>query len=71
MFCLMDDESVLHVPMPDSRRGGSSVYGFGFKVIHKQVGNQWANWGTDDCTMHLFIILTLKLKEGTFELELH
>ena len=64
-------KGVIHIPKSDSGRiGCGAADGSGFKVLHKQVGYQWANWGTDGNTMYLSIIHTLKLKEGAFEGEL-
>ena len=43
MFCLMDDEGVIHITKPDSWRVEGGADGSGCEVLHKQVGYQWAN----------------------------
>ena len=67
VFCLMDDEGVIHIPKPYSWRVGGGADGSGLDVLHKEVGYQWANGGTHGHTMYLFIILTLKHEDGSFE----
>ena len=48
---------------------GGSFKDFDLKLFHKQVGYEGADGGTHNCTMHLFIILTLE-EVSVFKVEL-
>ena len=47
-----------------------SAKGFYLKLFHEQVGNEGTNGQTHDCTMDLFIILTLEDEVSVFKTEL-
>ena len=38
MFCLLDDESVIHIPEPKPGWIGGSADGFGFKLFNEHIG---------------------------------
>ena len=49
---------------------GDGTKGFDFKLFHKDVCYEGANRGPHDCTLDLFIILTLEEEVGVGEAEL-
>ena len=69
VFCLLDNEGVIYIPEPEMR-GWGRVDCFNFKLFDEQVGNEKAYGGTHECTVDLFIILTLKEEARVFEAEL-
>ena len=70
MFCLLDDQGVIHKPYPKAGRVEGWLEGFDFKLFHEKVGYEGTNGGTHGCTMDLFIVLTLEEEVGVFEAEL-
>ena len=46
------------------------MVGLGFKLIHKQIGHNWTDWGSSGHPMHLFIMLTLEGEIDVFKAEL-
>ena len=67
VFCLLDDQGVIHRPKPKVGVGGGSAKGFYFKLLLEQVGNEGALMqGIHGCTMDLFIIFTLEEELSMF-----
>ena len=70
VFCLFDDNGVIHIPKLQPRWMGGCVDGLDFKLFHEQVGNNGADGRSHGCLIHLFIILTLEDETDVFKAEL-
>ena len=66
---LVDDKGVINKPAPEPRGLGQCLE-FLFQVLHVEVGQNGAVWGTHDCTLNLFIELVLERKVGVLETKL-
>ena len=66
---LVDEKGIIHIPAPKPRGGGSTL-SFLFQVLHVEVGNNGADWGTHSSTLNLFIELVLERKVGVLETKL-
>ena len=60
---IYDHKSVIHIPLPNSWRVLICVDGLVLKILHIQVGHNWADGRPHGCSLEL-------LKEPTLELEI-
>ena len=66
MFHLSDEKGVIHIPKPKPWWIVGSADGFGFKLLHEQVGYNGTDGGNPWLHNDMFIIFTLGEEIGNF-----
>ena len=68
--CRIQDDSVIHIPLPHFGRVLGSVDGFHFKVLHEEVSHYGADGGPHGCFIDLLIEAALELEIGCLQAKL-